>query len=146
MWLSGCALAFAGEAGAVGGSMGDDSVILRGATAPADSDVAAQQRAALYSTVRGAERVMSRTAAAAKRNRRTDELVVPGRVTPAMMAEWLEAKGVVLVGGGLDASPQAYRRLGDVLAAQGPTVEVEHVLRPVLVVMAGADEVDPYKD
>ena len=138
--------AFPGQAGAVGGSMGDDSVILRGATAPADSDVTAQQRAALYSTVHGAGRVMSRTAAAGKRNRRTGELLTPGRVTPAMMAEWLEAKGVVLVGGGLDESPHAYRRLGDVLAAQGATVEVEHVLRPVLVVMAGADEFDPYKD
>ena len=138
--------AFPGQAGAVGGSMGDDSVILRGATAPAGSEVAAAQRAALYSTVHGAGRVMSRTAAAGKRNRRTGEIIAPGRVTPEMMAEWLEAKDVVLIGGGLDESPHAYRRLGDVLTAQGPTVEVEHVLRPVLVVMAGANEFDPYKD
>jgi tRNA-splicing ligase RtcB len=33
-----------------------------------------------------------------------------------------------------------------VLAEQGPTVEVLHVLRPLIVVMAGADEFDPYKD
>ena len=35
---------------------------------------------------------------------------------------------------------------GDVLAAQEGTVEVLHTLRPLIVVMAGADEFDPYKD
>ena len=30
--------------------------------------------------------------------------------------------------------------------AQGPTVEVLHTLRPLVVVMAGADEFDPYED
>jgi tRNA-splicing ligase RtcB len=33
-----------------------------------------------------------------------------------------------------------------VLAAQEGTIEVEHVLTPLVVVMAGADEFDPYKD
>jgi tRNA-splicing ligase RtcB len=33
-----------------------------------------------------------------------------------------------------------------VLAAQEGTVEILHTLRPLVVVMAGAEEVDPYKD
>ncbi len=63
-----------------------------------------------------------------------------------MMAEWIRRKDVVLRGGGLDESPHAYRRLPDVLAEQGETIEVLHTLRPVIVVMAGADEFDPFKD
>jgi tRNA-splicing ligase RtcB (3'-phosphate/5'-hydroxy nucleic acid ligase) len=137
--------AFPGQTGFVGGSMGDDAVIVRGA-ASTDAAVAEAQEAALFSTVHGAGRVMSRTAAAGKRNRKTGRIITPGRVTPEMMHGWLETKGVILRGGGLDESPHAYRRLPDVLAAQGPTIEVAHTLRPLVVVMAGADEFDPYKD
>ncbi len=125
--------------------MGDDAVIVRGAT-PGDAAVAETQRQALYSTVHGAGRVMSRTAAAGKRNRKTGEILTPGRVTPEMMKGWIAEKGVVLRGGGLDESPQVYRRLPEVLAAQGDTIEVLHTLRPLIVVMAGANEFDPYKD
>jgi tRNA-splicing ligase RtcB len=39
-----------------------------------------------------------------------------------------------------------YRRLPSVLAHQRETVAVLHTLRPLIVVMAGADELDPYKD
>jgi tRNA-splicing ligase RtcB len=139
--------AFPGQMGFIGGSMGDDAVIVRG-TDPTASDpaLADAQRAALYSTVHGAGRVMSRTAAAGKRNRRTGKVISPGRISTGMMDEWLRDKGVILRGGGLDESPQAYRRLPDVLAAQEGTVEVLHTLRPLVVVMAGADEFDPYKD
>ena len=137
--------AFPGQTGFIGGSMGDDAVIVRGATSP-DTEVVAAQTAALYSTVHGAGRVMSRTAAAGKRNRRTGRVLSAGRITPDMMHGWLKEKGVILRGGGLDESPQAYRRLPDVLAAQGPTIEVLYTLRPLVVVMAGADEFDPYKD
>ena len=137
--------AFPGQTGFVGGSMGDDAVIVRGA-ASTDAAVAEAQEAALFSTVHGAGRVMSRTAAAGKRNRKTGRVITPGRVTPEMMHGWLETKGVILRGGGLDESPHAYRRLPDVLAAQGPTIEVAHTLRPLVVVMAGAEEFDPYKD
>ena len=49
-------------------------------------------------------------------------------------------------GGGLDEAPQAYRRLPKVLEAQGETIQVRHTLRPLIVAMAGAGEVDPYKD
>ncbi|HEU4697832.1 MAG TPA: RtcB family protein [Gemmatimonadales bacterium] len=137
--------AFPGQTGFIGGSMGDDAVIVQGA-APAEPATAELQRAALFSTVHGAGRVMSRTQAAGKRNRRTGKVLSPGRVTPAMMREWVTRKGVVLRGGGLDESPHVYRRLPAVLAAQGGTIEVLHTLRPLVVVMAGADEFDPYKD
>ncbi|MDQ2670122.1 MAG: RtcB family protein, partial [Gemmatimonadota bacterium] len=137
--------AFPGQRGFIGGSMGDDAVIVRGAVA-SDAETAELQRAALFSTVHGAGRVMSRTQAAGKRNRRTGKVLSPGRVTPEMMKEWIQRKGVVLRGGGLDESPHVYRRLPEVLAAQGATVEVLHTLRPLIVVMAGADEFDPYKD
>jgi tRNA-splicing ligase RtcB len=46
----------------------------------------------------------------------------------------------------LDEAPQAYRRLPEVLEAQGDTVDVTHTLRPVGVAMAGPRDFDPYKD
>jgi hypothetical protein len=52
----------------------------------------------------------------------------------------------VLRGGGLDEAPQAYRRLPEVLAGQAGPIDVEHTLPPLVVVMAGANEFDPYKD
>jgi tRNA-splicing ligase RtcB len=63
-----------------------------------------------------------------------------------MMESWVKEKGVILRGGGLDESPHAYRRLPAVLAAQEGTIELLHTLKPLIVVMAGADEHDPYKD
>jgi tRNA-splicing ligase RtcB len=140
--------AFPGQRGFIGGSMGDDAVIVQGASASDETDpaLAETQRAALYSTVHGAGRVMSRTQAAGKRNRRTGAVISPGRVSPEMMNAWIAEKGVALRGGGLDESPHAYRRLPEVLAAQEGTIEVLHTLRPLVVVMAGANELDPYKD
>ena len=142
--------AFPGQLGFVGGSMGDDAVIVRGATLDetVDPERARAQRESLYSTVHGAGRVMSRTEAAGKRKGRGAKarIVKPGKITPQMMHEWVGKKGVVLRGGGLDESPHVYRRLTSVLAAQQGTVEVVHTLRPLVVVMAGAEEVDPYKD
>lgn len=176
--------AFPGQKGFVGGSMGDCAVILQGVECP-------EQVLTLYSTVHGAGRVMSRTAAAGKtrrftrfecgqrdckgtvpfdknaastnvystqgnplcpecgsktHKRRGEERISAGLVDPAEMAAWLARCGVVLRGAGLDEAPQAYRRLPDVLKAQGDTIEVLHTLTPLIVVMAGADEFDPYKD
>jgi tRNA-splicing ligase RtcB len=135
--------AFPGQKGFIGGSMGDDAVIVQGATHDLHVDA---QREALYSTVHGAGRVMSRTQAAGKRNRRTGKVISPGRVTPEMMRQWLAEKDVILRGGGLDESPQAYRRLPEVLEAQEGTIEILHTLRPLVVAMAGEAEFDPYKD
>jgi tRNA-splicing ligase RtcB len=102
----------------------------------------------MYSTVHGAGRVMSRTQAAGKTKgwgpkKRT---IAPGLISDEMLNDWLAPLGVILRGGGLDEAPQAYRRLPDVLAAQGGTIRVLHTLTPIVVVMAGANEVDPYKD
>ena len=113
-------------------------MIVRGAMgAAATADVQSLQRDALYSTVHGAGRVMSRTQAAGKRNRRTGVTLRPGLVSPEMMQSWVTEKGVVLRGGGLDESPHAYRRLPEVLAAQEGTIEILDVLKPLIVVMAG---------
>ena len=150
--------AFPGQMGFVGGSMGDDSVILRGAEPPATLGEPTRQDAALFSTVHGAGRVMSRTEAAGKRERRSGQLkkykegpmagqvINAGRVSPQMMQQWLAKSGVILRGGGCDESPHCYRRLTNVLEAQGDTIEVLETLSPVIVVMAGENEFDPFKD
>lgn len=141
MWVvrKGATPAFPGQLGFVGGSMGDDAVILRGV----ESEKA---KASLYSTVHGAGRVMSRTEARGKYDKRTGEVKVPPRVDRAEWITWLGEKGVTLIGADLDEAPQAYRRLPDVLAAHDGTIEIVHTLRPFGVIMAGANEFDPYKD
>jgi tRNA-splicing ligase RtcB (3'-phosphate/5'-hydroxy nucleic acid ligase) len=133
--------AFPGQRSFVGGSMGDDAVILEGSPLATEA-----QRRALFSTVHGAGRVMSRTEARGKSNWKTGQVKSPGKVSWEMLRDWVGAKGVILRGGGLDESPHVYRRLPDVLAAQGDTVRVVHTLRPVIVVMAGENEFDPYRD
>ncbi len=138
--------AFPGQMGFIGGSMGDDAVIVRGAEPPVGSELETIQKEALYSTVHGAGRVMSRTAARGKVKRKTGQVIRPGIVSPEMMHEWVRRKGVILRGGGLDESPHVYRRLPEVLAAQGGTIEILHTLRPLVVVMAGPDVFDPYRD
>lgn len=138
--------AFIGQWGAVGGSMGDRSVILRGAASAASRD-------ALYSTMHGAGRVMSRTAAAGKvkwlpdaSGKKRPQRVGVGLITKDMMRDWLDREGVVLRGADVDEAPQAYRRLTDVVAAHQATIEVVQTLQPLVVVMAGSDTFDPYKD
>src|SRR5687768_16726391 len=139
--------AFPRQKGFIGGSMGDDAVIVQGVVPETVSpETAVVQREALYSTVHGAGRVMSRTAAAGKRNRKTGRQISRGAVSPQMMQTWVREKGVILRGGGLDESPHVYRRLPNVLASQGRTIDVLHTLGPLMVVMAGAVMFDPYKD
>lgn len=136
--------AFPRQKGFVGGSMGDDAVIIQGADPAGRPEVEEVQRLALHSTVHGAGRVLSRTAAKGK-SRRGRVLRAP-EVDADEMRRWLDRKGVVLRGGDLDEAPQAYRRLDDVLKAQGATVEVLHRLRPLIVCMAPGDTLDPYRD
>jgi tRNA-splicing ligase RtcB len=128
--------AFPGQRGAVGGSMGDDAVIVEGVEAAPGSEMFARQEAALFSTVHGAGRVMSRTAAGGKRNWKTGKVLAPGKISGADLEAWLNRRGVILKGGGLQEAPQAYRRLSDVLEAQDGTVRVIETLRPLIVVMA----------
>jgi tRNA-splicing ligase RtcB len=132
--------AFPRQKGFVGGSMGDDAVIIEGI----DSSIS---REALFSTIHGAGRIMSRTAAKGrfekvgkKRIRRE------GLVRHDEMMKWIADKGVVLRGGDLDEAPQAYRRLPEVLTAHAGTIRILHTLRPLGVAMAGRNIVDPYKD
>lgn len=122
----GCTPAFPGQRGFVGGSMGDDAVILEG--------IAGEEATALLcSTVHGAGRVFGRKEA--KR-----------RFTREEMTAWLVDRGVALRGGDLDESPMAYRRLPEVLAQHQGSIRILTTLRPFAVVMAGADVVDPFKD
>ncbi len=58
----------------------------------------------------------------------------------------LDAKGIVLRGAGADEAPPVYRSLSSVLDAHAGTIEIVHTLTPRIVVMAGGDEFDPYKD
>ena len=144
MWVvrKGATPAFPGQYGFVGGSMGDDAVILRGL----DNDEAAK---AMRSTIHGAGRIMSRTDARGrfKKDPETGKKVrQPGRVRHDEWQQWLREKGVHLIGADLDEAPQAYRRLPEVLSHHANTIEVTNVLHPVGVIMAGADTFDPYKD
>ncbi len=185
MWVvrKGATPAFPGQYGFVGGSMGDDAVILKGVESEAS-------KAALYSTVHGAGRVMSRSKAIGGmqvmarctadgcacevpwmeyEKKRADaglkqgatftlctehrqgtmrklKLRQQGAIRHGDWKAWMADKGVMLIGGGVDEAPQAYRRLPEVLAAHGGTVEIVHRLRPFGVIMAGENEFDPFKD
>ena len=128
LWVvrKGATPAWPGQRGFVGGSMGDDAVIIEGVESEAS-------RAALYSTIHGAGRLASRRHAL-----RT--------FTREQMGRWLRDRGVLLSGGDLDESPMAYRRLPDVLAEHAGTIRVQHRLRPFAVAMAGSGEFDPFRD
>jgi tRNA-splicing ligase RtcB (3'-phosphate/5'-hydroxy nucleic acid ligase) len=131
--------AFPGQKGFVGGTMGENSVILEGLENE-------QAMHSLSSTVHGAGRVMGRMEAAGKFDRKTGKVLRPGKVTNEMMAGWLKRANVELRGGGLDESPDCYKRLNEVLAEHGDSIRILHTLTPVGVAMAGAHEFDPYKD
>lgn len=139
VWVvrKGATPAFPGQKGFVGGSMGDISVILEGVESEAS-------KAALYSTVHGAGRVMSRTEAAGRKKGRGKR--EGGRITREMMNKWVKEKGVVLRGAGTDESPHCYKRLPEVLAHHGETIRILHTLTPIGVAMAGENEFDPYID
>jgi len=175
VWVvrKGCTPAFPGQAGFVGATMGEPSVILEGV----ESDAAA---GLLNSTVHGAGRVMSRTQAAGKTRRRwacnnrdCDWTQGPGQRKPddgrcptcgfprlskrmvklsegaidwdAVTAD-LDTAGIELRGGAADEAPGAYKRLDAVLDAHADTVRILHRLYPVGVAMAAPDEFDPFKD
>jgi len=131
--------AFPGQKGFVGGTMGETSVILEGV----ENESA---KHSLYSTVHGAGRVMGRMEAKGKLDKKTGAVLRPGKVSQEMMREWVARAGVELRGAGLDESPHCYKRLPEVLAEHGDSIRILHTLTPIGVVMAGANEFDPYKD
>lgn len=138
VWVvrKGATPAWPGQRGFIGGSMGDISVIVEGKDSP-------DAHAALYSTVHGAGRVLSRTQAAGKMKGRKR---MGGSVTREMMDKWVKESKVVLRGAGTDESPHCYKRLPEVLNHHASTLRILHTLTPIGVAMAGEDEFDPYKD
>ncbi|MDP9384825.1 MAG: RtcB family protein [Actinomycetota bacterium] len=161
--------AFPGQRGFVGATMGEPSVILEGVDSKLSAD-------ALYSTVHGAGRAMSRTAAAGKSRKRwacpNGDWVQPPRSgkpkrCPAcgetrLAKRWvrereaaidwaattadLREKGIELRGANAEEAPGAYKRLDAVLAEHAGTVRILHTLRPLGIAMAPGDVHDPYKD
>ena len=134
--------AFPGQAGFIGGSMGDWAVVVEGV----DSPLAERT---LHSTVHGAGRVMSRSKA--KGNRKGTR---PGVISREMMRDRLDefrretGYPLEVRGGDVDESPFVYRRLGDVVRAheETETIRVTHRMLPVVVCMAGSDVWDPFRD
>lgn len=149
VWVvrKGATPAFPGQRGFVGGSMGDISVIVEGV----DSDAA---HLGYHSTVHGAGRVMSRTAAAGKVRWKKGKrggpkqpvVIKEGKISRQMMESWIRDWGVELRGAGTDESPHCYKRLPEVLGHHGDSVRVLHTLTPLGVAMAGPETRDPYRD
>jgi tRNA-splicing ligase RtcB len=102
-----------GVLGVIPGSMGDAGYVVRGRGA-------AQS---LESASHGAGRLMSRKAALNSISKRERD-------------EYLRERGVTLLGGGLDESPQAYKPVEKVLAAQNDLVDVIGKFTPRVVRMA----------
>jgi tRNA-splicing ligase RtcB len=135
-----------GQRGFIGGSMGDISVIVKGKY-NLRTATAVTNDITYCSAPHGAGRIMSRTQAAGKskwvggKKTRVSE----GAISQYDMMRVLEANNVTLRGGYMDEAPQVYKDLWTVLDQHRDTLEIEHVLSPVIVVMAG-NEFDPYKD
>lgn len=102
-----------GVLGVIPGSMADAGYIVRGLGEPA----------ALRSAAHGAGRAMSRKAALHTISREERD-------------RYLAEHRITLLGGGLDESPQAYKRIEDVIAAQQDLVELIGRFRPRIVRMA----------
>lgn len=133
LWVvrKGATPAFPGQQGFVGGSMAEPAVIIEGI----DSEEA---KVSLYSTVHGAGRVMSRTAALGynKWGKKKGE----ARVTQDGMMDLVNKAGVTLRGAGLDEAPQCYKRLNEVLDFHNGSIKILHTLTPIGVAMAENDD------
>lgn len=137
LWVvrKGATPAFPGQRGFVGGSMGDQSVILEGLESK-------ESEKTLYSTVHGAGRVMSRRQATGKTRFRKGRIIriSDGQISRSMMMQWVREAGVELRGAGTDESPHCYKRLPKVLDAHKNTIRILHSLMPLGVAMAGTEE------
>lgn len=102
-----------GVLGVIPGSMGDSGYVVRG---KGDGN-------SLSSASHGAGRLMSRTAALKS-------------ISRLARTEYLKKNNVTLLGGGLDESPQAYKRIEQVIAAQTDLVDVIGKFTPRIVRMA----------
>jgi len=142
----GCTPAFPGQKGFIGATMADDSVIIEGV----ESETSKQ---ALYTTVHGAGRVMSRTKSAGrkrwkkgKNGIRRLEIVAKGIVDFNEVKFKMAKRRIELRGGDADEAPQCYKKLSEVLKCQGGTIKILFRLQPIGVAMAGSEIFDPYKD
>ena len=111
--------ASAGVLGVIPGSMGDAGYVVRGRGVSES----------LESASHGAGRLMSRTAALNSISRSTRD-------------DYLKKRGVTLLGGGIDESPQAYKPIETIIAAQRDLVDVIGKFMPRIVRMA--DEAGEY--
>ena len=103
----------AGVLGIIPGSMGDPGYVVRGRG----------EATALHSASHGAGRLMSRRSAL-------------DTIAKTMRDRYLRERGVTLLGGGLDESPQAYKPIESVIAAQVALVETIGSFAPRIVRMA----------
>ncbi|KOR30039.1 RNA 2',3'-cyclic phosphate--5'-hydroxyl ligase [Achromatium sp. WMS1] len=102
-----------GILGIIPGSMGDNGYLARGRGV----------NTALSSASHGAGRLMSRKSA-------LNTIDKPSRDA------YLRERGVILLGGGLDEAPQAYKSIAAVMAAQSDLVDIIGVFKPSIVRMA----------
>ena len=102
-----------GTLGVIPGSMGDAGYVVRG-RGVSDS---------LESASHGAGRQMSRKTAI-------------NSISKSARDEYLKERGVTLLGGGLDESPQAYKPIDSVISAQHDLVDVIGKFTPRIVRMA----------
>ena len=102
-----------GILGVIPGSMGDAGYVVRGRGAGAS----------LESASHGAGRLMSRKAAL-------------NSISKSSRDEYLRERGVTLLGGGMDESPQAYKPIDSIIAAQSDLVDVIGKFMPRIVRMA----------
>lgn len=102
-----------GVFGIIPGSMGDAGYLVRGRGV--DNS--------LSSASHGAGRLMSRRAAI-------------NSISKSARDEYLKERGVTLLGGGIDESPQAYKPIEEVIAAQHDLVDVLGKFTPRIVRMA----------
>jgi len=103
----------AGVMGVIPGSMGDAGYVVQGRGVSES----------LESASHGAGRLMSRTAAL-------------NSISRSSRDDYLKERGVTLLGGGLDESPQAYKPIESVIAAQRDLVDVIGKFTPRIVRMA----------
>ncbi|MCE1252311.1 MAG: RtcB family protein [Anaerolineae bacterium] len=105
-----------GMLGVIPGSMGDAGYVVRGRG----------NQASLDSASHGAGRLMSRKAAI-------------NLISKSTRDAYLKQRNITLLGGGLDESPQAYKPITQVIAAQQELVEIVGRFMPRIVRMANED-------
>ena len=103
-----------GVLGVIPGSMGDAGYVVRGRGVSES----------LESASHGAGRLMSRKAAL-------------NSISKSTRDEYLRERGVTLLGGGMDESPQAYKPIDSIISAQRDLVDVMGKFMPRIVRMAG---------